>query len=73
MIAYTLSNLPNDNYSMKPERHLSDMHESTLDLFCGDDLSPDEDNNIALAYAETIEQRAAELEVTVDYYMAEFM
>jgi len=49
------------------------MHESTLDLFCGEHMSPEEDNNIALAYAETIEQRAAELEVTVDYYMAEFM
>lgn len=49
------------------------MHESTLDLFCGHNSSPEDDDSIALAYAETIEQRAAELEVTVDYYMAEFM
>ena len=49
------------------------MHESTLDLFCGHHNSPEEDDSIAQAYAETIEQRAAELEVTCDYYMMEFM
>ena len=49
------------------------MHESTLDLFCGDHLTAEEDDNIAQACAETIEERAAHYEVTVDYYMQEFM
>lgn len=44
------------------------MHESTLDLF-----SEHADNQLAEEYALEIEQKAAELEVTVDYYMAEFM
>ena len=44
------------------------MHESTLDLFCeyADEIIADE-------YAKEIELKAAELEVTVDYYMSEFM
>ena len=44
------------------------MHESTLDLFCeyADEIMADE-------YAKEIELKAAELEVTVDYYMSEFM
>tara|TARA_B100000902_G_C26934630_1_gene728002 strand:- start:557 stop:691 length:135 start_codon:yes stop_codon:yes gene_type:complete len=44
------------------------MHDSTLDLFCqdGDDTFADE-------YAKEIELKAAELEVTVDYYMQEFL
>lgn len=64
----------NVNFSTKLVKLPSEtMHESTLDLFCGHHSSPDEDDSIALAYAETIEQRAAELEVTVDYYMEEFM
>jgi hypothetical protein len=65
MIVYTLSNLPNDNYSMKPENFLSD---STLDLFCDH-----ADEQLADEYALEIEQKAAALEVTVDYYIAEFM
>jgi hypothetical protein len=44
------------------------MHESTLDLFCNDNS-----DEIADEYATEIERKAAELEVTVDYYMAEFM
>lgn len=44
------------------------MHESTLDLFFeyADKIMADE-------YAKEIELKAAELEVTVDYYMSEFM
>jgi hypothetical protein len=45
------------------------MHDSTLDLFCdhGDDeRSADE-------FAMEIEMKAAVLEITVDYYMMEFM
>jgi hypothetical protein len=44
------------------------MHDSTLDLFCNDNS-----DKIADEYAMEIERKAAELEVTVDYYMAEFM
>jgi hypothetical protein len=44
------------------------MHESTLDLFC-----EHEDTKYADEYAKEIEMLAAENEVTVDYYMAEFM
>lgn len=44
------------------------MHESTLDLFC-----QHEDEQMADNYAMEIEQKAAELEITVDYYMMEFM
>jgi len=44
------------------------MHESTLDLFCNHDS-----DEFADEYAMEIERKAAELEVTVDYYMAEFM
>jgi len=39
------------------------MHDSTLDLF--DDKAADE-------YAMMLEDRAAELEITVDYYLEEF-
>lgn len=68
------SNQHSVNFSTKLAKLPSEtMHESTLDLFCGHNSSPEDDDSIALAYAETIEQRAAELEVTVDYYMAEFM
>jgi hypothetical protein len=48
------------------------MHESTLDLFCGDNNSSEE-NQLADEFAATIEQRAAFYEVSVDYYMQEFM
>jgi hypothetical protein len=44
------------------------MHESTLDLFCNDDS-----DDIADEYAMEIERKAAELEVAVDYYLAEFI
>ena len=44
------------------------MHESTLDLFC-----EHEDKKYADEYATEIEKKAKEIEVTVDYYMAEFM
>jgi hypothetical protein len=44
------------------------MNESSLDLFC---QLPSE--QIAEEYAMELEAKAAELEVTVDYYMAEFM
>lgn len=44
------------------------MNESSLDLFC---QLPSE--QIAEEYAMELEAKSAELEVTVDYYMAEFM
>lgn len=44
------------------------MHDSTLDLFCNHESAEYADE-----YAMEIECKAAELEVTVDYYMAEFM
>jgi len=47
---------------MKPENFLSD---STLDLLS--------DKADAEAFAMDIEQKAAALEITVDYYMQEFM
>jgi len=47
------------------------MHESTLDLFCGDTNS--DDTKLAEEFASEIEQKAAHYEVTVDYYMQEFM
>lgn len=50
---------------MKPDELLS---ESTLDLFCDH-----ADASLAEEYALDIEAKAAALEVTVDYYMAEFM
>jgi hypothetical protein len=44
------------------------MYDSTLDLFCNH-----EDDQLADEYAMEIEMKAAILEVTVDYYMMEFM
>lgn len=44
------------------------MHESTLDLFC-----EHESAEYADEYAMEIEEKAKSLEVTVDYYMMEFM
>ena len=44
------------------------MNDSTLDLFC-----QHEDERFADEYASEMEQKAAELEITVDYYMMEFM
>ncbi len=44
------------------------MNESTLDLF-----SQHEDEMYADEYAMELERKAAELEITVDYYMMEFV
>ena len=44
------------------------MNESTLDLFC-----QHEDERFADEYAMEMEQKAAELEITVDYFIQEFM
>jgi len=44
------------------------MHDSTLDLFCNHESA-----DYADEYAKEIEMLAAKNEVTVDYYMAEFM
>ena len=51
--------------------HLFDqrkMHDSTLDLFCNHESAEYADE-----YAMEIEEKAKSLEVTVDYYIAEFM
>ena len=53
---------------MTVNHHSDYMHESTLDLFCSV-----ESDTFAQEYAMEIEQKAAELELTVDYYMAEFL
>jgi hypothetical protein len=44
------------------------MTDSTLDLFC-----QHEDAQMAEEYAMELEAKAAELEITVDYYIAEFL
>lgn len=44
------------------------MHNSTLDLFCNHESAEYADE-----YAMEIEEKAKLLEVSVDYYMAEFM
>jgi len=44
------------------------MHQSTLDLFCDH-----ADEQMAEEYTLELEAKAAELEITVDYYMAEFI
>ena len=44
------------------------MNDSTLDLFC-----QHEDDRFADEYAMEMEQKAAQLEVTVDYLIQEFM
>lgn len=49
-------------------RKINTMHESTLDLFCDHESAEYADE-----FAIEIEKKAAELEVTVDYYIAEFM
>ena len=46
------------------------MHESTLDLFCTHD---NDDLDIDDAFLCAFEEEAAKLEITVDYYMAEFL
>lgn len=44
------------------------MNDSTLDLFC-----QHEDERFADEYANELELKAAELEITVDYLIQEFM
>jgi hypothetical protein len=44
------------------------MNESTLDLFC-----QHEDETYADEYAMEFERKAAELEITVDYFLMEFV
>ena len=44
------------------------MHESTLDLFC-----QHADEQMAEEYTMELEAKASELEVTVDYYISEFL
>ena len=46
------------------------MHDSTLDLFCN---HADDDYDIDEAFYAAFEEEAAKLEVTVDYYMEEFL
>ena len=74
MIAYMESKQHNDSYLTKLAKlPFNSMHESTLDLFCGDTNSDAVDAQMAEEFASEIEQKAAHLEVTVDYYMQEFM
>ena len=44
------------------------MHDSTLDLFCDHDSEEYADE-----YAKELEELASKYEVTVDYYIAEFL
>ena len=46
------------------------MHKSTLDLFCNDDNQEESINDI---FDDALEEQAAKYEVTVDYYIAEFL
>lgn len=46
------------------------MHTTTLDLFCNDD---NEDNTIREVFDSALEEQAAKYEVTVDYYIEEFL
>jgi hypothetical protein len=45
------------------------MNDSTLDLFCENE----DESNEAEQFSMEIEMKAAVLEITVDYYMMEFM
>lgn len=74
MIAYMQSKQHNDNSLTKLAKlPFNSMHESTLDLFCGDTNSDAVDAQMAEEFASELEQKAAHFEVTVDYYMQEFM
>ena len=53
---------------LKPSETI--MHESTLNLFCDHE---DQKNEIDNAFDMALEELAAELEVTVDYFMEEFL
>ena len=46
------------------------MNTTTLDLFCNDD---NEDNDIREVFDSALEESAAKYEVTVDYYIQEFL
>jgi hypothetical protein len=46
------------------------MHESTLDMFC---IHGNDNLDIDNAFMLAMEEEASKLEITVDYYMAEFM
>tara|TARA_B100000900_G_C19951582_1_gene461895 strand:+ start:300 stop:455 length:156 start_codon:yes stop_codon:yes gene_type:complete len=50
------------------------MHNTTLDLFCNDENNRDDDKfNIDECFDAALEESAAKLEVTVDYYIEEFL
>ena len=49
------------------------MHNTTLDLFCNDNNESQDDYNIDAAFDAALEESAAKLEVTVDYYIEEFL
>ena len=51
------------------------MNDSTLDLFCEHEDTEDEEDELSEAelFSMEIEMKAALLEITVDYYMMEFM
>ena len=49
------------------------MHNTTLDLFCNDNNEPQDDFNIDAAFDRALEEQAAKYEVTVDYYIEEFL
>lgn len=74
MIASTQSKQHSDSYLTKLVKlPFNSMHETTLDLFCGDDNSDEENHMFAEEFAASLEERAAFYEVTVDYYMEEFL
>ena len=47
------------------------MHNTTLDLFCNDDN--DNERSIDECFDAELEEQAAKYEVTVDYYIEEFL
>ena len=74
MIASTQSKQHSDSYLTKLVKlPFNSMHETTLDLFCGDNNSDEENHIFAEEFAASLEERAAFYEVTVDYYMEEFL
>ena len=74
MIAYTQSNQHKDRYLTKLVKlPYNTMNETTLELFCGDNNSDEENHIFAEEFAASLEERAAFYEVTVDYYMEEFL
>jgi hypothetical protein len=60
-----------DSYKIsEPSKTFTTMNDSTLDLFCDHE---DQKNEIDNAFDMALEELAAEQEVTVDYYMMEFL